>query len=240
MNRELREKILEKLEGVNGLNPKSGLAYVLKRFSELVKKGIGMSRREITSGTGELSPFIHAWSTFKRYLGICKEFVGYCKGRGVNKLHKIQYSTVADFLITKTKTGRGLSQNAMEVNLCALMKFFHDSNRGDLRDSLSNDYSHFKHLAQIGTSIYSFDRPDEVIAKLFEKAELSGTIAKVERLTGARIHEVRPLEIEGTNVVIRKGKGGRPRTVDFSHRPEDLEELKKLLPRLKDLSAGVD
>ena len=238
MKKELQEKLLDRLKSVRGMNPKSGMSYALEHFSELTRQGSGLSRREITRGTGKLSPFIHAWSTFDRYTGIVKDFVNFCKERGINKLHKLTYDAVSKFLLEKVE--RELTRNTIKTNMCALMKFFQTSGRGDLRDHLAKDYPHFKYLAKLSRSIYAFNKPTELIAKIAERDELSGVVAGIERLTGARIHEVRPLLTEGETIVIKKGKGGKRRTIDFSNRLQELEKVKVLLARLNELAKGID
>ncbi len=238
MNREFREQLLDKLESIGGLHPKTGMTYALAYFSKLAKLGIGMSRREITRATGNTSPFIHSWSTFHRYLGICKEFVMFRRNHEVNRLHKLRYDTVEAFLMAKIEKER--VQSTLKTNMCALQKFFNGCNRPDLRDQLSNDYPRFKELAKSGGTIHAFDNPDKLIEKISKRDELSALIAKLQHITGARIHEIRIMEVVETTIAINKGKGGRKRVLDFSHRPDELAKVKDLMIRLKELSEGVD
>jgi hypothetical protein len=212
--------------------------YALEHFAELAKQGVGVSRRDITKGTGELSPFIHAFSTFNRYMGIAKEFVNYCKARSVNKLHKLTYETVSQYLLEKIEKGR--TRNTIEANMCAIMAFLRASGRGDLRDQLSNDYQHYKYLAKLGRTIYSFDRPAEVIARTYLRDELAGVIADLQKRTGARIHEVRPLFVMEGKAVVARGKGGRYREINFKGRDEELKEVHSLILRFRKLAHGVD
>ena len=58
-------------------------------------------------------------------------------------------------------------------------------------------------------------------------------------MTGARIHEVRSMEIVEDAIRI-KGKGGKIRVLDFSYRLDELEEIKNLMARLEELSQGID
>ena len=58
-------------------------------------------------------------------------------------------------------------------------------------------------------------------------------------MTGARIHEVRTMEILEDAIRI-KGKGGKIRVLDFSYRLDELEEIKNLMARLEELSQGID
>ena len=238
MQEELREKLLDKLQSVRGMNPKSGMTYALEHFSELARVGIGISRREVTKGTEKSSPFIHSWDTFDRYLGIAKEFVQFCCTHGVNKLHKLHYDTVEAFLMAKIADDK--ARNTLKVNMCALQKFFNGCNRPDLRGQLADDFPRFKELAQSGGTIHAFDNPERLIEQINKRAELSAVIAKLQFITGARIHEVRIMEIGETTITIHKGKGGRKRVLDFSHRLEELAEVKNLVVRLEELAEGID
>jgi len=238
MKEETREKILDELEKIGTLRPKAGLTYALQFYSRIAQVGFGVSRREMTRPRKELSTFIHACSTFDRYMGIAKEFVLFCRKKGVTRLHKLTYDTVEDFLMEKI-TVREVLRNTVKTNVCALQKFFHVCCRWDLRDQLSGDYSRFKYLAKEGGSIHSFDNPEKLIGKIAERDELSAVIAKLEHMTGARIHEVRSMELLQDAIRI-KGKGGKVRMLDFSYRLDELAEIKNLKARLGELSQGID
>jgi integrase len=238
MDKNFREQLLDKLESIGSLHPRAGMTYALDYFSRLARLGISMSRREVTRQTEHLSPFIHSWSTFDRYLGICKEFVLFCRDHEVNRLHKLTYATVEAFLMAKITKER--VENTLAVNLCALQKFFNGCNRPDLRDQLADDFPRFKELAQSGGTIHAFDNPERLIEKISKRAELSAVIAKLQYITGARIHEIRIMEIGETTIAINKGKGGRKRVLDFSHRLEELAEVKNLMVRLEELAEGID
>ena len=120
------------------------MAHVLDRFGKLIIIGVGISRRELTEQTGQLSPLVHSFDTFDRYMGICKEFINYCKATGANKLHKIGSPTVDGFLMVKI--GKGYTNNTIETNMCALQKFFFDSSRPDLVEFLAITYPIYKYF----------------------------------------------------------------------------------------------
>jgi len=238
MNNETKAIILARVNEVTGINPRSGLAYALEHFSIIARIGIGVSRREITRVTRELSPFVHSWSTFHRYAGVAKNFVRYCKSRRINKLHKVDKNTVEAFLLAKIDKGRRVS--TLETNMCALQKFFGACGRPDLAKFLADNYCTFKERARSGSSIHSFDDPELLIKTLEQKRELSAVIAEIILLTGARIHEVRTMRIEGADIIIGKGKGGKKRVLDFSFRQDHLERVTTLTARLDDLLEGID
>ncbi len=238
MKEEHQETICKKLADVGSINPKSGVAYAVSYFSRFTRIGIGISRREITRSTGELSPFIHSWSTFHRYLGIAKDFAIFCKSEKANKLHKITYSLIEKFILCKIKKGR--TRNTIESNMCALIKFLGVCGREDLGERLSRDYGGYKYLAREGQRIYSFDKPTELIIRIGQRDELAGVVAQIVRITGVRIHELRPLVMDGTSALIKKGKGGKERTVDFMYQAEDIAKLESLLARFRELCNNVN
>lgn len=237
MDRELKEQLLDKLESIGTLHPRAGMTYALTYFSKLARLGTGMSRREITRATRELSPFIHSWDTFNRYMGICKEFVIFCRIQGANRLHKLHYETVESFLMKKIE--KGDARSTIEVNICALQKFFNAVSRGDLRDRLGNDYQRFKYLAREGRTIHAFDKPQRLIEKIERRDALSAVIAKLVHMTGARIHEIRSMKV-GDETITIKGKGGKKRVLYFSYRLKELAEIKDLVAILSELSKGVN
>ena len=165
MKEETREKILDELKAIGTLRTKAGLTYVLEFYSKIARIGFGISRREMTRPRKELSSFIHAFSTFRRYMGIAKEFVQFCKKKGITRLHKLSYDAVEDFLMEKIVV-REASRNTVETKVCALQKFFHVCCRYDLRDKLQGDYSRFKYLAKEGGAIHAFDNPERLIGEI--------------------------------------------------------------------------
>ena len=115
-------------------------------------------------------------------MGIAKEFVQFCKKKGITRLHKLSYDAVESFLVEKIII-REVSGNTVETNVCALQKFFHVCGRYDLRDQLSADYSRFKYLAKEGGAIHAFDNPGKLIEKIGKRDELSAVIARLEELS---------------------------------------------------------
>lgn len=238
METEQEEFIVERLKEIKGLNPKSGLTYALHFFCEAAKVGIGLKKRVIKGRNNGVSPFIHGWSTFHRYAGIAKEFINFCKDvKKLNKLHKVQYGTVEDFLMRKIDLKD--SESTLKVNMCALKKFFAICGRKDVVAAITEGYGGFVERARMGSPIRSFDNPQALIDKIREKDELAATIAEIQHLTGTRIHEVRSMWFEDTSIHI-KGKGGKHRVLDFSYRQDKLERIKMLKDNLMELSKGVN
>jgi len=209
---------------------KCGLTYALTRAVSEWKKGIGVSKREVYEFTGGHSPYIHSYSTLNRYAGIAKEFVNWAKEQGVNRLHKVSYDLVEDFL--KEKIDRGYSEKTIKLNATALAKFFETVGRSDIVKNIRENYQSFYSQAREAGKARPFSNPYRIINNL--KDPVHRTIAELQWRTGARIGELKKMEIdqERRRVIIYKSKGGKTREIDFSDRPEKFEricELKKEL-----------
>ncbi|MDI9562338.1 MAG: hypothetical protein QM235_14305 [Pseudomonadota bacterium] len=235
---DVREEILSRLSQISGIHPKSGLSYSLVYFANISKLGIKLSKRSVKKEMGCESPFIHSWSTFARYLGVVKEFINFAKNKNVRRLDKLTFEIVYEFLALKSAK---CSKSTIKINMCSLEKFFNAVNRHDLKDRLSECFQDIKCTAsKCGNSIKSFDNPTGLLNKIEASSPLSSIVARIQYITGARIHEVRSnVSISGTDVII-KGKGGKVRTLDFSHRLDDLRELGSLQDELKVHSKGVN
>jgi hypothetical protein len=141
MKAQIVEEILDRLESVTGLHPKAGVTYALHHFSEVARIGIGLSEGEVTRAMGQPSPFIHTWDDFHRATGICKEFVAFCKSEGANKLHKVRYETVDQYLLHTIRRG-----DSLDATVPALQKFFHVCERRDLRDEIGKNAARLRDL----------------------------------------------------------------------------------------------
>jgi hypothetical protein len=145
MRAQIVEEILDRLESVAGLHPKAGVTYALHHFSEVARIGIGLSEGEVIRAMGQSSPFVHTWDDFHRYTGICKEFVAFCKNEGANKLHKVRYETVEQYLLHAIRRG-----DPLDATIPVLQKFFHACARQDLRDEIGKNATRLRDLARKG------------------------------------------------------------------------------------------
>jgi hypothetical protein len=141
MKAQIVEEILDRLESVTGLHPKAGITYALHHFAEVARIGIDLSEGEVIRIMGQPSPFIHTWDDFHRYTGICKEFVAVRKSEGANKLHKVRYETVEQYLLHTMRRG-----DPLDATIPALQKFFHACERRDLRDEIGKNAARLRNL----------------------------------------------------------------------------------------------
>jgi len=214
-----------------GIKRNSGLTYALKYAAKVLKQGIGVSKHSVYKSMGGRSPFIHSYSTFNRYMGIAKEFVNWAKEQGINRLDKVQYNHVRDFLLSKAEY---CSMKTLKVNASALRKFFNTVGRADISARIKEEYQEIYSQGRSPSRALAFAHPDRVISLL--KEDVHKVIAELQLLTGARIGDVKKIQVlpEGKKVLIPKSKGGRTREIDYSDRPEKFERIKELVERLND------
>ncbi len=218
---------------MRGIRSRSGLTYALKYAASFLRQGIGISKRQMYEEHDKRSPYIHSYSTFNRYMGIAKEFVGWAKERGINRLDQVRYSHVREFL--QEKAERGLTEKTMKVNASALGKFFNTVGRDDIYKDLRRDYTEIYTSGRPSVRALPFSNPDKVIENLREPVHR--VVAELQYLTGARVGDVKKIEVDTERkfVVIDKSKGGRYRELDFRDRLERFErvvELKAELDRM--------
>ena len=107
----------------------SELTYALKYASKELRKGIEVSKREIYRQNNGRSPYIHSWSTFNRYMGVAKDFVKWCKERNINRLDKVNYNHIREYLEKKNRE-RGIAKNIKSQSKCLREIFFCRRKRG--------------------------------------------------------------------------------------------------------------
>lgn len=209
---------------------RSGLTYALKYASKVLKQGIGLSKKRVYEEFGGRSPYIHSYSTFNRYMGVAKEFVGWAKKRGINRLDKVRYEHVREFL--EEKAERGASEKTLKVNMCALEKFFDAVGRGDISGKLREDYQEIYSMGRPSGRSLPFADPEGVIGNLKDPAHR--VVAELQYLTGARVGDVKKIEVDEERRVVKieGSKGGRDRELDFRDRPEEFERVKELKEEL--------
>ena len=206
----------------------------LEVAGKVLKMGIGMSKRAVYKANNGTSPFVHSYSTYNRYMGVAKEFANWVREQGINRVDKLTYEHARDFLQEKVK--QGLSEKTIKVNTSALEKYFTAIGRSDIASQLRENFNSFWTQASPSGQTLGFANPNAMIEKLSEKNTLFGDIAKIQYYTGARIGDVKKVEVnlEAKTVEISGSKGGRDRSLDFSDRVEKLEQVKEAVDNLKE------
>ena len=219
-----------------GIKRNSGLTYALKYAARVLKQGIGISRNEVYRKLGGKSPLIHSYSTFNRYMGVAKEFVNWAKEQGINRLDRVEYEHVRDFLLSKAEY---CSMKTLKVNASALRKFFETVGRGDIAERIGKEYQEIYSRGRLPGRALAFAHPERVISLLRE--DVHKVIAELQLLTGARIGDVKKIQVlpEEKKVLIPKSKGGRTREIDYSDRPEKFERVVELVETLRNYLKAV-
>jgi hypothetical protein len=214
-----------------GIKRNSGLTYALKYAAKVLKQGIGVSKHSVYKSMGGRSPLIHSYSTFNRYMGIAKEFVNWAKEQGINRLDKVQYDHVRDFLLSKAEY---CSMKTLKVNASALKKFFETVGRVDISVQIKKDYQEIYSQGRNPNRALAFAHPERVIS--FLKEDVHKVIAELQLLTGARIGDIKKIQVlpEAKKVIILKSKGGRTREIDYADRPEKFERIRELTEALNE------
>jgi hypothetical protein len=215
---------------MEGIKRNSGLTYALKYAASVLKQGIGVSKHNVYKQFGGKSPLIHSYSTFNRYMGIAKEFVNWAREQGINRLDKVQYDHVKDFLLSKAEY---CSMKTLKVNASALRKFFETVGREDISERIGKEYQEIYSQGRNPNRALAFAHPERVISLL--KEDVHKVVAELQLLTGARIGDVKKIQVlpESKKVVILKSKGGRTREIDYADRPEKFERIRELVNLLK-------
>ena len=218
-----------------GIKRNSGLTYALKYAAKVLKQGIGISKHEVYKRFNGKSPLIHSYSTFNRYMGIAKEFVNWAKAQGVNRLDKVRYEHVRDFLLSKAEY---CSMRTLKVNATALKKFFETVGREDIAERIGEEYQEIYARGRAPSRALAFAHPEKVISLL--KEDVHKVIAELQLLTGARIGDVKKIQVllEERKILISKSKGGRTREIDYSDRPKEFERIQELVGRLNEYLKG--
>jgi hypothetical protein len=122
----------------------------------------------------------------------------------------------------------GLAKKTLEKHISALYKvvgfinpevreYFTPDNRAKWRDGVEKQ------------DCDRYNNPDRIVENLKKIDETSYAIAEIQRLTGARIGDVKKLQIDEENqrVFFPRSKGGRNRWVHFDRFQEDFEKVKE-------------
>jgi len=216
------------------LNPRSGINYALSKSVEYLKQGIGLSKRLYKKALGK-SPYIHSYETLERYVGVFNHFKDTVlipeKVNTINKIISTHIDTHFNNLLKKN-----CSEKTISINASALMKLFEVLDRHDLMDYIENKRPLWRKSALPSAKTEPFTHPERVIQAMSYPYK-AGAI--IQYLTGARVSDIRKvyewlIKNPDTSVImIRKSKGGRDRTINYSDRPDSLTYVKNAVEKIR-------
>jgi hypothetical protein len=180
------------------------------------------------------SHLIHSYSTYQSYKTTAAKFADFVKSEYGIKYEKDFMQLTAEELYVcvdryfEVQKANGLAQNTLERHISALDKiltpinpdikeYFNAENRERWRDGVPKQ------------DCDRYNNPDRIIENLRKIDETSAAIAELQRLTGARIGDIKKLQIDEENqrVFIPRSKGGRDRFVYFDRFQEEFEKVKE-------------
>ncbi|MCX7858377.1 MAG: site-specific integrase [Deltaproteobacteria bacterium] len=211
----------------------SGIIYATAKAVEYLKQGIGQSRRSYKKSMGRV-PYIHSYETLTRYVGIFNNFKDTVLiPEGANKIHKISTNHID--IHFKNLLDKNCSEKTIASNASALNKFFYAFGRYDLVRYTNSLRPLWKSLSAAPLKTKPFTNPEKVI-KTMRSPYREGAI--IQYLTGARVSDIRKVyewvkeNPESEIIFIRKSKGGRNRTINYSERPVALALVKNAVLKL--------
>jgi len=178
---------------------------------------------------------IYSHSTYNTYKEVVAKFGDFLHEEyGINyekdfrKLSTDQIYECIDHYFDVQKNDEGLAKKTLQKHISGLYKvlgainpeikkYFTPDNRARWRD---------------GTEKQDCDRynnPYRIAENLKNINETAYAICMIQRLTGARIGDVKKIKIDEENnrVIIERSKGGRDRSVYFDYFKEDFEKVKE-------------
>jgi hypothetical protein len=212
--------------------------YLLNVVQSLFESGVNKSKHVIfqlnyESQRKRTSEAIHSFSTATTYKKVVANFADFLKQeygikyeQDFKKLSTEQLFTYVDRYFEKEKQ-KGVSKKTLQKHISALYKtlgaidhkireYFNADNRIRWRDGLEKQ------------DCDRYNNPDRIVENLRKINKTAYTVTMLQRLTGARIGDVKKIKIDEENmkIIVEKSKGGRSRSVYFDYFKEDFEKVK--------------
>jgi len=214
--------------------------FLLDTTKALFEAGKGESKRAMMQESYEKNrtrstPHIHSYPTRTTYEKVVAKFGDFLKDeygikyeKDFRKLSTDELYVCIDTYFEKQKNEEHLAKKTLEKHISALNKVLGEINP-EIREYFTPDN---RARWRDGVEKQDCDRynySDRIIENLHKISETSEAIAELQRLTGARIGDVKKIHIDEENrrVFIEKSKGGRNRYVYFDRFPEEFEKVKE-------------
>jgi len=180
------------------------------------------------------SHLIHSYSTYQSYKTTAAKFADFMKQEYGIKYEKDFMELTAEELYVcvnryfEKQKEAGLAQNTLERHISCLNKILPPVNPG-IKEYFSPENRERWRDCVSAATCDRYNNPDRIVENLKKIDETSAAIAELQRLTGARIGDIKKLQIDEENqrVYIPRSKGGRDRFVYFDRFQEDFEKVKQ-------------
>jgi len=213
--------------------------FFMETTKALFDAGYGKSKfeafqRSYDKDRTRRSDAIHSFSTYVSYEKTMAKFgdflsseMGVRYERDFRKLSIDEVHVCIDKFFEKEKE-EGLAKKTLERHISAINKVLSaiDPNLKEL--FTPENRMRWRNGLEPGDND-RYNRPEVIMEHLRNISETSHAIAQLQRLTGARIGDVKKIEIDEENkkVIIENSKGGRDRAVYFDYFPEQFEKVKE-------------
>lgn len=218
--------------------------FLLDTTRALFDLGRGTSKRQAMLESYEKyetreTEAIYSYSTFNRYQTVMAKFADFLRDhmnvkyeRDFRRLSEDEVYYCIDQFFQK-EVESGLAQNTLEIHISAIHKVIGEIKPGIREYFTPEARERWRDGVPAGDND-RYNNPEKVVEALRKIDETSYTIAQLQRLTGARIGDVKRIQLDEENkrVFIEGSKGGRDRFVYFDRFQEDFERVKEYKEKL--------
>jgi len=214
--------------------------FFIETARQLFDAGRGKSKHQAMQESFEKNrnrrvEAIYSYSTYSTYKEVVAKFADFLESeynirfeKDFRELNIDEIYACIDHYFEVQKNEKHLAKKTLEKHISGLYKvigaiepkvreFFTPENRMRWRDGVEKQ------------DCDRYNRPDVIIDNLHRINPVAEAIAQLMRLTGARIGDVKKIQIDEENkkVIIERSKGGRDRAVYFDYFEKDFEKVKE-------------
>jgi hypothetical protein len=180
------------------------------------------------------SQAIHSHSTYNTYVEVVAKFGDFLYNEmnikyesNFRELSTDEVYVCINKFFEKEKAD-GLAKKTLEKHISALYKILTAINP-EIKEHFNSDNRARWRDGKEPQDCDRYNNSDKILENLKKIDETSYAIAEIQRLTGARIGDVKKLVIDEENqrVFFPRSKGGRDRSVYFDRFPEQFERVKE-------------
>jgi hypothetical protein len=219
--------------------------FLLDTTRALFDMGRGTSKRAAMQESYEKyetreTEAIYSYSTFSRYEKAVAKFADFLRDemnvkyeRDFRRLSEDELYHCINKYFEKQIEEKELAQNTLEIHISALYKVLGEVKPGIREFFTPEARARWRDGIPAGDND-RYNDPEKIIENLRKIDETSYTIAQLQRLTGARVGDVKKIEIdeEHKRVDIKDSKGGRNRSIYYDYFPQEFEKVKEYKEKL--------
>ena len=214
--------------------------FLIETAKMLFEAGKGKSKHQAMQESFEKNrnrrvEAIYSYSTYSTYKEVVAKFADFLESeynirfeKDFRELNTDEICACIDHYFEVQKNEEHLAKKTLEKHVSALYKivgfinpevreYFNADNRAKWRDGVEKQ------------DCDRYNNPGRIIENLHKISETSEAIAQLQRLTGARIGDVKKIVIDEENmkVYIPRSKGGRDRSIYFDYFKDDFQKVKE-------------